>query len=167
MTTGYLNLDDCWQQERFENGTVFADSTRFPSGNLKALADYVHDRGMLFGTYTDRGTKTCGNRPGSQGYEAVDAQTRCVVGRVDYLEEDSRNGSEDHNVILQQYAQMRDALDATGRPILFSSCESAAWCVPNASLLGNAWRIGPDDQTWERILRDISRVRSSHVIQLY
>jgi len=150
----YLNLDDCWAKGRHENGTVFADTNSFPSGTLKPLADYVHSRGMLFGTYSDRGTKTCAGRPGAQGFEEIDAQTYASWG-VDYLKEDSCSASDDHNVAFQQYAKMRDALNATGRPILFSLCGWNDWYAPVGASLGNSYRIGPDDTNWPGILKNI------------
>src|SRR5208337_46560 len=68
----YIVIDDCWQVERDSNGNIVADAKRFPSG-MKALADYVHARGLKFGIYSDAGTKTCAGRPGSQGHEYQDA----------------------------------------------------------------------------------------------
>src|SRR6266700_861045 len=70
----YVNLDDCWQGERDARGFITADSQRFPSG-IKALADYVHAKGLKLGIYSDAGWKTCGGRPGSRGYEYQDALT--------------------------------------------------------------------------------------------
>ncbi|HUL15328.1 MAG TPA: glycoside hydrolase family 27 protein, partial [Terriglobales bacterium] len=62
----YVVIDDCWQVSRDANGNIVADATRFPSG-MKALADYVHSKGLKFGLYSDAGAKTCQGRPGSQG----------------------------------------------------------------------------------------------------
>ena len=73
--------------DRNDKDLLVADPTRFTGGSLKALGDYVHGKGMLFGTYTDRGTKTCGGKPGALGHEKVDAQTYASWG-VDYLKED-------------------------------------------------------------------------------
>jgi len=64
----YVNIDDCWAQSRSSDGTVQPDPTTFPKG-MKDVADYVHSKGLKFGIYTDRGTKTCAGRPGSYGYE--------------------------------------------------------------------------------------------------
>ena len=60
----FVNIDDCWQVERFPNGTIQPDPVRFPSG-MKALADYAHSKGLKFGVYTARGSRTCQDRPGS------------------------------------------------------------------------------------------------------
>ena len=70
----YLNIDDCWQVSRDENGKIVEDPKTFPSG-MKALADYVHSKGLLFGLYSDSGYYTCAGRPGSLGYEEIDAKT--------------------------------------------------------------------------------------------
>ena len=63
----YIVIDDCWQASRDADGTIVVDP-RFPSG-IKALADYVHSKGLKFGLYSDAGTKTCAGRPGSMGHE--------------------------------------------------------------------------------------------------
>ena len=71
----YLNLDDGWsERERTKDGRLVGNRTAFPSG-IKALADYVHAKGLKFGIYSDAGRLTCARYPGSLGYEAVDAQT--------------------------------------------------------------------------------------------
>lgn len=72
--------------------------------------------------YTDRGTNTCGGRPGALGHEYQDAAWYASQG-VDYLKEDSCNASQDPETAYLEYATMRDALNATGRPIFFSLCE--------------------------------------------
>jgi alpha-galactosidase len=150
----FLNLDDCWAKGRHANGTLYADTATFPSGTLKDLADYVHGKGLLFGTYTDRGTKTCAGRPAAQDHEALDAQTYADWG-VDYLKEDSCNAPGDHATAFAQYGKMRDGLNKTGRPILFSLCGWNSWYAPSGQSLGNSWRIGPDDTNWGGILKNI------------
>ena len=124
-----------------------ADSKKFPSG-MKALADYVHSRGLKFGLYSDAGTKTCAGRPGSRGYEPQDAKQYAAWG-VDYLKYDwcSTNGQQ----APESYAAMRDALQLAGRPIVFSLCEwgnSKPWTW--AANVGHLWRTTTDivDQ-WE------------------
>ncbi|MBB3349850.1 glycoside hydrolase family 27 protein [Sphingomonas sp. BK069] len=111
----YVVIDDCWHGTRNADGFITEDRDRFPSG-LKALADYVHGKGLKFGIYSDAGTKTCGGRPGSQGHEYQDALQYARWG-VDYLKYDwcstgVRNAEE-------AYALMSDALRASGRdPVL-------------------------------------------------
>ncbi len=75
----YVVIDDCWQVDRGDDGLIVPDPERFPSG-MKELADYVHGKGLKFGLYTDAGPKTCEGRPGSLGYEEVDANTYAEWG---------------------------------------------------------------------------------------
>ena len=70
----YLNLDDGWHGERDAQGFVHEDSKKFPSG-MKALADYLHSKGMKLGIYSDAGTNTCACYTGSLGHEYQDAFT--------------------------------------------------------------------------------------------
>jgi len=150
----YVNLDDCWAGGRYPNGTVYSDPLTFPSG-MKNLADYVHSKGLKFGLYTDRGTYTCAQRPGALNYEVIDAKTYASWG-VDYLKEDSCFATQDHEQAFAEYGKMRDALNATGRPIFFSLCGWNDWYAPRGYSLGNSWRIGPDDTVWESVLQDIN-----------
>ncbi len=116
----YVVIDDCWSlKQRDENGKLVADPVKFPSG-IKALADYIHSKGLKFGMYSCAGTRTCDGYPGSFGHEFDDAQTFADWG-VDFLKYDYcfkpvlANGP-----IL--YNRMGMALKATGREILFSAC---------------------------------------------
>lgn len=116
----YINLDDCWAGPRLPNGTITADSTRFPNG-LKPLIDYVHSQGMLFGVYTCAGKLTCvGGRPGSYGYYSQDAQSYKEWG-VDYVKMDWCNTLGLSPRV--QYPEFAQALNATGRAIYFGICE--------------------------------------------
>jgi len=143
----YVVIDDCWQVRRDENGFIVEDPQRFPSG-MKALADYVHAKGLKFGLYSDAGKKTCAGRPGSQGHESQDALQYARWG-VDYLKYDWCN-TETRNA-QEAYSTMRDALAATGRPIVFSMCE---WGTAKpwqwAQSVGNLWRTTGDiSDRWE------------------
>ena len=81
----YLSLDDCWARSRDPvTGVIQPDPKAFPDG-MKKVADYVHSKGLLFGIYTDRGEKTCVGRPGSFGYEKLDAQTYASWGVMRFL----------------------------------------------------------------------------------
>ena len=137
----YIVIDDAWQAGRDKNGKVLADKVKFPSG-IKALADYIHSKGLKFGIYTDCGDKTCGGYEGSLNHEESDAKTYAEWG-VDYLKEDWCNTS--GLVAQMQYKKMSAALSASGRPILFSLCEwglSSPWLW--ASNVGNMWRATAD-----------------------
>ncbi len=138
----YIVIDDCWQVRRDALGNIVADPAKFPSG-IKALADYVHSKGLKFGIYSDAGTMTCAKRPGSIGHEYQDAQQYANWG-VDYLKEDWCNTLPGQNS-ESSYTLMRDALAATGRPIVFSICEWGStkpwlWAGP----VGNMWRATGD-----------------------
>ncbi|MFG1694703.1 glycoside hydrolase family 27 protein [Nonomuraea sp. NPDC049309] len=122
----YVVVDDCWfAPERDSAGNLQANSSRFPSG-MKALGDYLHARGLKFGLYQGPLDRTCaqyfGSYPGatgSLGHEEQDARQFAAWG-VDYLKYDwcSPTGTIDDQV--RTFAKMRDALAATGRPILYS-----------------------------------------------
>jgi alpha-galactosidase len=141
----YVNLDDCWHGERDKDGFIQPDPERFPSG-MKALADYVHDKGLKIGIYSDAGRKTCAGRPGSQGYEFQDALQYSRWG-IDYLKYDwcnTGNGDAQRNPI-EAYTTMRDALHAAGRPVVFSVCEwgdNEPWTW--AGDIGHLWRTTGD-----------------------
>jgi alpha-galactosidase len=137
----YVVIDDCWHGARDADGFITADPQRFPSG-IKALADYVHSKGLKFGIYSDAGRLTCGGRPGSEGHEYQDALTYARWG-VDYLKYDWCNTG-DRNA-QEAYATMADALRQSGRPIVFSMCEwgtAKPWLW--AQNTGNLWRTTGD-----------------------
>jgi alpha-galactosidase len=137
----YVVIDDCWQVGRDKDGNIIPDPKHFPSG-IKALADYVHSKGLKFGIYSDTGTKTCAGRPGSRGYEYQDARQYASWG-VDYLKFDWCNTGKQN--AEASYSLMRDALNASGRPIVFSICEwgtSKPWLW--AKGIGNLWRTTGD-----------------------
>ncbi len=137
----YVVIDDCWQVSRDTLGNIICDPERFPSG-MKALAGYVHSKGLKFGLYSCAGSATCQDRPGSRGYQFQDARTYAKWG-VDYLKYDWCN-DEGQNA-KAAYKTMSDALKATGRPIILSICEwgeNKPWEWGNG--IGNLWRITPD-----------------------
>jgi alpha-galactosidase len=143
----YVVIDDCWQVSRDADGNIVPDPKRFPSG-MKALGDYIHSKELKFGIYSDAGAKTCQGRPGSQGHEYQDAKMYATWG-VDYLKYDwcntgTRNAEE-------AYTTMRNALEAAGRPIVFSICEwgtAKPWLW--AKDVGNLWRTTEDiSDRWE------------------
>lgn len=143
----YVNIDDCWMTHDRDpdTGRLVPDPVKFPDG-IKGTADYVHSLGLKLGIYEDAGTATCAGYPGSLGHEQVDAQTFADWG-VDYLKYDNCNnaGSTTKEQYIQRYSAMRDALAATGRPIVYSICE---WGVNEpwtwAGDVGNLWRTTGD-----------------------
>ncbi len=137
----FINIDDTWEGYRDSLGFIHPDSTRFPHG-MKALADYVHSKGLKLGIYSDAGDKTCAGRIGSRGHEYQDALTYAKWG-IDYLKYDWCN-TEGLNPI-GAYTTMRNALYAAGRPIVFSICEwgsNKPWLW--AGDVGNLWRTTSD-----------------------
>ena len=137
----YIIIDDCWHGKRDSLGFIQPDPERFPSG-MKALADYIHTRGLKFGIYSDAGWFTCGGRPGSRGREYQDAIKYAGWG-VDYLKYDWCN-TESLNA-EGAYWTMRDALYAAGRPIVFSLCEwgnNKPW--EWGDKIGHLWRTTGD-----------------------
>jgi alpha-galactosidase len=143
----YINIDDMWQaSSRDSSGNIVPDSSKFPNG-MKALADYVHGKGLKLGLYSDRGTKTCAGKPGSYSYETKDAQTYASWG-ADYLKYDNCSPAAGSN-IQTDYTNMANALKATGRPIVFSIC--AWWFYTWGTTIGQLWRTGTDiTDTWDK-----------------
>ncbi|PNW88365.1 hypothetical protein CHLRE_01g026250v5 [Chlamydomonas reinhardtii] len=140
----YVNIDDCWMEKRDNaTGRIVPFADKFPSG-MKALGDYIHSLGLKFGVYSDTGKHTCEGYPGSAGYEEQDAATYAEWG-VDYLKFDYCDMQDTKESVQATYERMRDALAATGRPILFSLC---SWGSGQPWLwgkdVGNSWRTGID-----------------------
>ena len=116
----YVVIDDCWsKRRRGPDGRIIPDPEKFPSG-MKALADYIHSRGLKFGMYSDAGTKTCAGYPGSFEHEFIDAETFAEWG-VDYLKYDFCNKPYLQNGPIL-YNRMSMALKSTGRDIVLSAC---------------------------------------------
>ncbi|MER7283736.1 ricin-type beta-trefoil lectin domain protein [Dactylosporangium sp. NPDC000244] len=150
----YVVVDDCWfNPSRDSSGNLQGDPTRFPSG-MKSLGDYLHGRGLKFGLYEVPLDKTCaqyfGSYPGatgSQGHEAQDARQFAAWG-VDYLKYDwcSPTGSITDQV--NTFARMRDALAASGRPIVYSinpnSIHAKTGPQRNWGDVANLWRTTED-----------------------
>lgn len=137
----YIIIDDTWQGKRDSLGFIHPDPARFPHG-MKALADYVHSKGLKLGLYSDAGYKSCAGRVGSRGHEYQDALSFAKWG-IDYLKYDWCNTEGLKTV--GAYMTMRDALYAAGRPIVFSICEwgnSKPWLW--ADSIGNLWRTTGD-----------------------
>jgi alpha-galactosidase len=147
----YVNVDDCWANwQRDKNGNLQPNPKRFPSG-IKALANYIHQKGLKFGVYSSAGTSTCEplqeNRgfPGGLGHEKQDAATIASWG-VDYLKYDNCNNQKVD--AQQRYTAMAEALRATGRPIFFSVCEwgeNKPWLWAGKPPVGaGSWRTTGD-----------------------
>jgi alpha-galactosidase len=150
----YINIDDCWEaSSRDSNGNLVADPTRFPNG-IKAVADYVHSKGLKLGIYNDAGTATCSGYPGFEGHEQQDANTYASWG-IDYIKVDWCNttGLDPQT----QYTLIRNALVNTGRPIVLSLSE---WGINSPWIWGpsvaNLWRTTGDiSDNWSSMLSNL------------
>ncbi|MGW2566359.1 NPCBM/NEW2 domain-containing protein [Streptomyces sp. NPDC001537] len=149
----YVNLDDCWAlPARDADGKLVPDPARFPNG-IEAVADYVHAKGLKLGIYTSAGTKTCDSAgfPGALGHEYSDARQFADWG-VDYVKYDNCNNQGVDATL--RYTTMRDALRATGRPIVYSICEwgqNKPW--EWAADVGHLWRTTGDiSDNWGSML---------------
>ncbi|KEH23292.1 alpha-galactosidase-like protein [Medicago truncatula] len=148
----YVNIDDCWAELNRDNkGNLVGKKSTFPSG-IKALADYVHSKGLKLGIYSDAGYFTCSKQmPGSLGHEFQDAKTFASWG-IDYLKYDNCYNDESKPTV--RYPVMTRALMKAGRPIFFSLCEwgdmhPAKW----GAKVGNSWRTTGDiTDTWESMI---------------
>jgi alpha-galactosidase len=140
----YVVIDDCWQVARDGDGNIVPDPKTFPDG-IKPVADYVHSLGLKFGIYSDAGSQTCAGRPGGLGHEYQDAIKYAAWG-VDYLKYDWCHSSTQD--AKSSYANIRNALDAAGRPIVLSICEWGShqpW-LWGKDVGGNLWRTTGDIQ---------------------
>jgi len=151
----YVNIDDCWMSSsRDASGNLVANPSKFPDG-IAAVASYVHSLGLKLGIYEDAGTATCAGYPGSYGHEQQDATLFASWG-VDYLKEDwcnipfsSFSGQSHQQVAQTLYTRMKNALAATGRPIVFSMCngwDSSVQPWTWAGPVANLWRTSTDIQ---------------------
>lgn len=149
----YVVVDDCWfNPVRDSGGNLQGDRTRFPSG-MKALGDYLHGKGLKFGIYMapfETCAQAVGPYPGttgSSGHEAADARQFAAWG-VDYLKYDwcSPTGTIDQQV--STFARMRDALAASGRPIVYSINPNSVHAITGPSRnwgdVANLWRTTED-----------------------
>jgi alpha-galactosidase len=146
----YVNIDDTWQGSRDAQGNIQPNS-KFP--DMKALADYVHSKGLKLGTYSSPGPKTCAGYEGSFQHEEQDAKTYAAWG-VDYLKYDWCSASQvyDYHSMPAVYAKMGAALAATGRPIVYSLCQYGVLNVEQwgTRVDGNSWRTTGDIRdTWK------------------
>jgi alpha-galactosidase len=154
----YVNIDDTWEGLRDAQGNLQANH-KFP--DMKALADYVHSKGLKLGIYSSPGPRTCAGYPASYGHEEQDAKTFAVWG-VDYLKYDwcSARSIYKNDKLQAVYQKMGDALQATGRPIVYSLCEYGWGSVEKwgADAGGNLWRTTDDIRDeWSSMIANIER----------
>ena len=165
----YVNIDDAWQGKRDAEGVLHSNE-KFP--DMKALADYVHSKGLKIGIYSGPGPKTCAGYEGSLGHEEQDAKLYASWG-IDYLKYDlcsfhdavmekqaPNDKAAQMRLMFAAYDKMARALKATGRPIVLSLCQYG-WDAPwewAPALGGNLWRTTGDiDPHWDRIYAILSQ----------
>ena len=165
----YVNIDDTWEAQRDANG-VLQTNSKFP--DMKALADYVHSKGLKIGIYSSPGPKTCANFEGSLGHEEQDAKMYADWG-IDYLKYDlcgfipavmlkqaPNDKAAQMRLMVAAYDKMGKALKATGRPILYSLCQygwDSVWEWAPA-LGGNSWRTTGDiEPRWNSMYTILSQ----------
>ena len=165
----YVNIDDTWEGQRDASGVLHSNS-KVP--DMKALADYVHSKGLKIGIYSSPGPKTCAGYEASYGHEEQDAQLYASWG-IDYLKYDLcsfigdvmvKQAPDDKaaqmRIMIAAYDKMDKALKATGRPIVYSFCQygwDAVWeWAPSVG--GNLWRTTGDiDPAWDRMYAIVSQ----------
>jgi alpha-galactosidase len=168
----YIVIDDGWMaMERDASGNLVPHPEKFPNG-IKAVADYVHSKGLKFGIYNCAGWRTCAGYPGSRGHEYQDALKYAEWG-VDYLKYDWCNTAPIKNMddkeayAKESYSVMSDALRKAGRPVVFSLCE---WGDNNpwkwASPIGHLWRTTGDIYACFDCIKNYGTWQSYGVLQI-
>jgi alpha-galactosidase len=165
----YINIDDTWEAERDASGVLHTNN-KFP--DMKALADYVHSKGLKIGIYSGPGSKTCGGYAATLDHEAQDANMYAAWG-IDYLKYDlcsfipdvmQKQAPNDEaaqmRLMVAAYVKMGNALKASGRPIVYSLCQYG-WDSPwewAPALGGNLWRTTGDvEANWGSIVDIINQ----------
>lgn len=150
----YIFIDDLWQGGRDRHNNIIPDPEKFPNG-IKALADYVHSKGLKLGIYSDAAQLTCGGWTASLGFEEQDARTFASWG-IDYLKYDYCNAPEDSATARQRYRTMAEALQKSGRDIALGICEwgqrqGEEWCE---EVGGQLWRTTYDVRDmWKDVVK--------------
>ncbi len=154
----YIFIDDEWQGGRDSKNNIIADPVKFPNG-IKAVADYVHSKGLKLGIYSDAAQLTCAGYTASLGFEEQDARTFASWG-IDYLKYDYCNAPEDSATARQRYRTMAEALQKSGRDIVLGICEWGSrnceeWCE---EVGGQLWRTTYDVRDmWKDIVKQGGR----------
>jgi alpha-galactosidase len=144
-----VNIDAGWIKERLPNGSITVDRQLFPEG-IAPVAAYIESKGMAMGIYTSRGKHTCGgwDRPGSEGYEFIDAKQYAEWG-ISYVKVDSCGGNRSmtNQGVWDQHVTWRAALNATGRRMWLSICPAYVYedafpdehCIPGFAYNSRGW----------------------------
>jgi alpha-galactosidase len=157
----FVNMDASWDLPTRDpaTGDLRPDPVLWPSG-IKHTVDFVHSLGLGFGLYGDKGSEDCANNPGQLNHTTKDARFLARIG-VDWWKEDSCHSSGTNAEQIAAYAEMRDALNATGRPVWFALCGWETFYATDSGggqAIGNSWRIGPDTGTgWSAVMINARR----------
>src|SRR5438067_7420209 len=151
----YVNIDDTWEAAKRDAQGNITTNTKFP--DMKALAAYVHSKGLKIGIYSSPGPKTCAGYEASYGHEEQDAKTFAAWGfdylKYDWCSADRIYKDEDMQAV---YQKMGDALLKAGRPIVYSLCQygrNKVW-EWGAKVGGNLWRTTGDiSDRWQSMDR--------------
>jgi len=149
----YVNIDDGWEGKRDAKGFIQTNE-KFP--DMRALAEYVHSKGLKLGIYSSPGPKTCAGYEGSLGHEEQDAQTYAQWG-IDYLKYDWCQSSGTRPEMIAAYTKMGEAIKKAGHPMVLSLCEygwNKVW-EWGTSVGGNLWRTTGDISDEYRIMAEI------------
>lgn len=160
----YITVDDCWMsRKRTKQGEFEPEPKFFPNG-MTEFGKFVHANDFYFGIYTDRGQATCTGRPGSEGFEEIDAKT-FASWEVDFVKNDGcwdpdcgswmdgfpQSGScseSGRTMAVEKYHRMKTALEKTGRKIVHAVCGWQPWFAPVGRQIGQMWRISADVKNW-------------------
>lgn len=158
----YLFIDDGWQGGRDNRNNIIADPKKFPSG-IKALADYVHSKGLKLGIYSDAAQLTCAGYTASLNFEEQDAKTFARWG-IDYLKYDYCGAPADSATAVLRYKKMGDALRKSGRDIVFAICEWGDrkpwhWAAVTG---GQSWRTTADVRDKWKSLKPVNKPGDLH-----
>jgi len=154
----YVNIDDTWEGVRDAQGNI-QPNHKFP--DMKALASYIHSKGLKLGIYSSPGSHTCGGYTASYAHEEQDAKTFAAWG-IDYLKYDwcSAANIYKNDALQPVYQKMGSALLATGRPIVFSLCEGGLGNVERwgTDVGANLWRTTGDiGDSWKSMIGNVEQ----------
>lgn len=161
----HIVVDDCYQGGRDNDGVLFSDPHRFPSG-MQALGEYIHNQNLKYGVYMVPGSETCANHwdsypiynLGSYGHETTDARTLNTWG-VDYLKYDWCRADETNGLSrIPAFTKMRDELQKIDRPVTYAISEYGVaqpwtWASPIANMWRTTGDIGP---TWDSVVHIVN-----------
>ena len=165
----YINVDDGFFDGRYTDGTLKINSTKFPNG-MKAVADYVHSKGLKAGFYSDAGESSCGGlyngqtggiKGGLYNHDQQDCDLVFKTWGFDFYKVDYCGGIVSVLDEETRYTAIKNAIDKTGRKVNYNACR---WLFPGTWItrVANSWRVSPDINTvpgsvpvWSRIMNNL------------